>query len=344
MEIIGKQVLLKDENGEAIIPYVNMPMPHNVGDIFFTSRLDTELNGAVECNGGTYSTLDFSGKQSIGDLLSGGSLPYVRLSEYESIVSTNGSCRAFGWDGGTSFRVPTLKDVYIEAGTAETAGEFISESLPNITGSVTVAAVSKDNTGLVSSVVQGGNTGTHGSGTQQYNNTLNFDASNSSPTYQDGAKVKPDSVRYRAMVQLANEATDEALITATSALQQVSSAIQMIDNKVDKTSSTDRETVVGWGIPDYSAGVSITQDTEYTADCVCYIYLRVTSSSSSGNQHVSKKIVIDGVEVTLLQAHQYNIIPIMVLCPKGSTYQIQNVNTGTGSYEAKVYPIKGVNQ
>lgn len=201
----------------------------NVGDIFYTTRTDTELNGAVECNGGTYNIGDFEGNQSIGNLLNAGSLPYVSLAEYRDLVIENGSCRAFGWDGGTSFRVPWLNDVYIEAGTATSADEFISESLPNITGELVEFVHGKEShtsSGAFETTFTG--SGNIGSGTGISYNSTTFDASRVSSTYQDGAKVKPDSVRYRAMVQLANEATDEAVITATSALQQISEIVPTI--------------------------------------------------------------------------------------------------------------------
>ena len=220
VEYTGREVLLKDENGEVIIPYVSYASSgRNIGDIFYTTRLDTELNGAVECNGGTYDTSDFSGNQSIGNLLNGGKVPYVSLSEYASIVSSNGSCRAFGWDGGDSFRVPLLNDVYIEAGIASSAGEFIKESLPNITGDIyaggaygssiftsSSGAMQNDsNSGWRTSTVQNTVSGA--------SDRVSFDASRSSSTYQNGAKVKPDSVRYRAMVQLAIKSTEDAVIT-----------------------------------------------------------------------------------------------------------------------------------
>lgn len=224
---------IKTINGESIIGSGDVEIKggggsgRNVGDIFYTSRTDTELNGAVECNGGIYSTEDFTGSQSIGNLLENGSLPYVSLEDYEIVIMENGSCRAFGWDGRKSFRVPLLKDVYIEAGNAESNGEFISESLPNITGNVNTGtrktdAVDEMSDGALYISEHGGNQNSYSSGGNSYNYQLvNFDASRSSSVYQDGAKVRPDSVRYRAMVQLASGATDEALITATSALQQI---------------------------------------------------------------------------------------------------------------------------
>ena len=214
VEYTGREVLLKDENGEVIIPYVSYASSgRNIGDIFYTTRLDTELNGAVECNGGTYDTSDFSGNQSIGNLLSGGKVPYVSLTEYANIVSSNGSCRAFGWDGGTSFRVPLLNDVYIEAGTAASAGEFIKESLPNITGTLGVRSGVDTYLDGVFSYSRGDSTSAVNVAGADADVRWGFDASRSSSTYQNGAKVKPDSVRYRAMVQLAITATEDAVIT-----------------------------------------------------------------------------------------------------------------------------------
>ena len=228
----GKNI--KTINGESILGSGDLEIKsggsgRNIGDIFYTTRLDSELNGAVECNGSTYNIGDFEGKQSVGVLLENGSLPYVSLEDYETMIIENGSCRAFGWDGGESFRVPLLKDVYIEAGNAESNGEFISESLPNITGELVEFMHGKESSntnGAFQTTFTPTSVASGGSGIS-YDSTT-FDASRSSSAYQDGAKVKPDSVRYRAMVQLANETTDEAVITATSALQQFSNLIPTI--------------------------------------------------------------------------------------------------------------------
>lgn len=225
---------IKTINGENIIGSGDLEIKsggsgRNVGDIFYTTRTDNELNGAVECNGGTYNIGDFEGQQSIGVLLNSGSLPYVSLSEYENLIIENGSCRAFGWDGGESFRVPLLNDVYIEVGTATSSGEFISESLPNITGAFTNNGNARDGSSVSGAFSIKTQTGLSSNGnTSTTGGEYDFDASRVSSTYQDGAKVKPDSVRYRAMVQLANEATDEAVITATSALQQISEIVPTI--------------------------------------------------------------------------------------------------------------------
>lgn len=80
----------------------------NIGDIFFTARTDTSLNGAVEANGGQYNTTDFVGSESIGNILSAGKVPYMTIADFDTAVANNGECTSFGWDGGTVFKVPKI--------------------------------------------------------------------------------------------------------------------------------------------------------------------------------------------------------------------------------------------
>jgi len=197
----------------------------NVGDIFFTTRTDNGLAGAVECNGATYSTTDFVGSGNIGGLLADGKVPYVSLATYQTLLNTQGSCGVFGWDGQgtTAFRVPSLEDIFIETGTAAQIGDYLAPAIPNI------KAKWNDNlsyygghtcSGAVKSTgVRGAEANVSGA---TYPSEYELDASTVSGVYDDNATtVQPNAVRYRAMVQLATAATDEALETCTSVLADV---------------------------------------------------------------------------------------------------------------------------
>lgn len=196
----------------------------NVGDIFFTSRKDSALNGAVECNGGTYNTGDFSGAQSIGDLLEDGKVPYVSLAQYTTLLNTQGSVGVFGWDGvgTTTFRVPSLEDIFIETGTAAQLGNYIAPGVPNITfasGTEEVCTKTWSDGAMVAT--QDSSHAEGGGGTVPYGH-FDFDASRCSGIYDDNVTtVQPNAVRYRAMVQLAISATDEAVETCTNITAQV---------------------------------------------------------------------------------------------------------------------------
>lgn len=184
----------------------------NIGDIFFTMRKDTALNGAVMCDGTTYQTTDFSGAGSISSLLSLNKIPYVSLATYETLLTTNGSVGVFGWDGvgTTAFRVPSLNDIFVETGTAAQIGDYIAPGLPDHNHTYGYGATVLRDSGSQGSIE---------SGITVTRNTGNASASNS--IYGNSNTVQPNTVRYRAMVQLAVGATDEALETCTGVLADV---------------------------------------------------------------------------------------------------------------------------
>lgn len=196
----------------------------NIGDIFFTMRKDSAMNGAVECNGGTYSTEDFDGAASIGNLLALNKIPYVSLAAYQTLLNTQGSVGVFGWDGAgtTTFRVPNLEDIFIETGTAAQLGNYIAPGVPNITfasGTEEVCTKTWSDGAMVAT--QDSSHAEGGGGTVPYGH-FDFDASRCSGVYDDNVTtVQPNAVRYRAMVQLAISATDEAVETCTAITSQV---------------------------------------------------------------------------------------------------------------------------
>lgn len=325
----AKQEADRAEINAAVVTY------RNIGDIFFTTRLDTELNGAVECNGATYNTNDFTGEQAIGNLLNLGKLPYVSLDEYQTAIDTNGSCRAFGWDGGDSFRVPTIPALLLTKEQASVVGNGMSLGWTN--GTMNAAMVTGGQYENRDAFVENG----YGTDIATYVNSGNrFPASDrtigitTDPT-KSGIVANLDTVQYRAMVQLANEATDEALITATSALQQVA-------NKVDKTSATDRQTVVGWGMPDYTAGISIANNETYTAPCDG-VYI----GGGSGNNGMVRVTLYDENDSQIFQiGNRYAVdsrsgpASVVLPVPKGYKIRITDYNNGVIS---AFYPLTGAN-
>lgn len=58
----------------------------NVGDVFYTTRSDDDLNGAVTCDGKIYNCCDFTGTNSVPSLLKAGKLPYIPLSDYQQLL------------------------------------------------------------------------------------------------------------------------------------------------------------------------------------------------------------------------------------------------------------------
>ena len=79
---------------------------HNIGDIFYTMRTDTILNGAVECDGSQYNFTDFP---DIKNLLENNQLPYITINEFDSQVESTGICGKFGYKTKTMLGLYLLR-------------------------------------------------------------------------------------------------------------------------------------------------------------------------------------------------------------------------------------------
>ena len=205
--------------------YVPSTVTHNIGDIFYSLRTENIMNGAVVCNGTEYDIADYStGNISLKSLLDSGKIPYISIADFDAAVLANGSCRCFGYDGGLTFKVPKLNDVFIEAGVAANNSEFIEAGLPNITGSIAGSIkgdYNKIEGSFTDAYLYGSGSLQYGGGSYGTYNAFGFDASQSNPIYGNSTTVQPNSIKYRAYVQLANATSESALQTVSSVVNDV---------------------------------------------------------------------------------------------------------------------------
>lgn len=123
--------------------------------------------------------------------------------EYNSDISTYGQCGKFVVSNDY-VRIPTITRFIGATINLSEIGKTYKESLPNITGTVgsgnnttgQTATGAFDTTTKVVFTPSGGRY-------EMYNAT--FDASRSSPTYQDGAKVQPDHTKYPYYMVISTE-------------------------------------------------------------------------------------------------------------------------------------------
>lgn len=275
----------------------------NIGDIFYTSRLDNELNGAVEANGDVYAVADFTGAQSVPVLLADGKLPYVSMEEYESIVSANGSCRAWGYDGGDTFRVPTaekMKRVLVAKKEATTEdptwynlysdgwleqGGYVSFSSGATQTINLLKPYANTDYTITESFVYESSVNYHES-IKRLSETIDsfqlvaYDTLPSAYWQTSGYAEIPTEAEYqfqnievqRAMVQIATGATDEALATCTGVLVDVADLKQ---NKADKDVSVK-------DIPSTSETVTLADNTIYSGtmtDAMTFVLPTVTEAT-----------------------------------------------------------------
>ena len=244
-----------DADGD-VVPTESSSGGRNIGDIFWTTRTDSALNGAVEANGAQYNFADVNqGQNNVQTLLESGALPSVSIAEFDAKVASHGGCDAFGYDAGaTYFKVPKKTPrilVRCQKPVAETdyswynlyADGWVEQGgwLPSINNTdigigLVIIMANTDYYGLATGnttgIVQNYNAVTLvRRSTQQISIATNGAQSNGVSWrvygYADATEYTKDKWDYqnvqveRPMVQLFNSATDEAVATCTSVLQDV---------------------------------------------------------------------------------------------------------------------------
>ena len=218
----------------------------NVGDFFYTWRKDDSLNGAYDCNGQEFNKADFTGDTNPYDLIVAGSLPSKTYEEYQADITANGVCGYFGIDTtNQKFKVPTIDEVWIEAGDLTTLSQYLAAGLPNITGSLAWAdstselatwrktggysgafSATKNVEATISMVNRSSLTLTPNDGSRT--NSLSLDASDSNPIYGNSDTVQPKSIKLRPMVQLATGADESSLANTTQCLAELPNKANII--------------------------------------------------------------------------------------------------------------------
>ena len=213
-------------NNGSTLEWVDKPSGKIVGSFGYTID-EVAPDGCVFCDGGEYEKAKFPDfYQSLVD----NKRKSVDYATFNSSVSTNGSCGFFGLDTeNEKFKVPMLKDVYLKAGLEPVI--FGGESLPNIKGTTAILPsneFSGTNGAFYVDEALGAGDGTQ---TGTGNSLTGFDASRSSPTYQNEAKVNPDYVAYKVFVVIYNAETE----ISESQTSEFLNTINDINNKIDSS-------------------------------------------------------------------------------------------------------------
>ena len=245
-----------DADGD-VVPTESSSGGRNIGDIFWTTRTDSALNGAVEANGAQYNFADVNqGQNNVQALLVSGALPSVSIAKFDAMVAEQGGCDSFGYDSGaTYFKVPkkvgrvlvrcqkptednnyTWYNVYAD-GWVEQGGVREGQSqftFPVVMMDTNYVALATMNQGVndAQKVDFKTTTGMGVSGTQLgRGGKVAWEVNG----YADASEYTPDKWDYqnvqveRPMVQLFNGATDEAVATCTQVLQQIANIQQTLN-------------------------------------------------------------------------------------------------------------------
>ena len=306
-----------EESADSALEAANKASFGNIGDIQYTCRTDVP-NGGAWCDGAEYTQAAFP---DIYQMLVDGKLQKTDYETFNSSVGTNGCCGIFALDeSAQKFKVPLLKDVYIKSG--QSSSMFGAESLPNITGSFSTDIWPQDISfsGSFNSRTNASLKG-RSSGTERgdFPFIQNFDASASSSTYQNGAKVNPDHVVYRAYVVLYASAAEASEAQAAEFMTALGGKANTDLSNVSNIAGNTKSLLSGLGLPSENI---ITIDSpsdmfDYTPPANGYIKVQ-TGTTTGGTLDVSQSAV--GMQYRVYVDVAYTTVTVPVV--KGKTVRI----------------------
>lgn len=257
----------------------------------------------------------------------------------------NDCCPYYSYgDGSTTFRTPKYDQSFLKVlAVIGDTGQMQEAGLPNINGTADMQGstiTSGDgNFGYTTGVFNVTARGLHGSGnsaSNTYINSIDFDASRSSPVYGNSDTVTPQN--FGIIVGVYAVGAVSAPIGETDAANLLNGLSTL---EIEKLSRGDKAEIVGWGMPDYSAGIDFARPVEatpYTAPCAGWY---VTSF-----QHLNgeDQLVINGVDSAFAMSsptsNRDRCTIVVPLCKGDVIYWKLTGGTCTTSM---FYPLKGAN-
>ena len=259
--------------------------------------------------------------------------------EYNLDISKYGQCGRFVVSNDY-VRIPKITRFIGATITLSEIGKTYKESLPNITGKFAVGntqAPSISPMGQGAFVDHGVSGGTQGASWVAAGTYYDFDASRSSSTYQDGAKVQPDHTKYPYYMVISTEGqTAEVGVDINKVYEDLELKANSNLSNVSSVDSSFKNASVGWGLPDYTAGTSIAWNTDVSIAKNGYVVFEFSGKGGGGSLIIS----INGVNVCLVKADYGNKHSGIIPVAKGNKFKATSSNADTCNFT--FYPCLGV--
>ena len=288
------------------------------------------------------------------ELISSGKRTLVTESEWQSYVSQNGFCPYYSsGDGSTTYRMPLVKNVHPEFVSALIdAGQYIEAGLPNIT-SVRTPSLLTGATGVTPVVGSALWFGSYSNGIRGGSSSggyfyMQFDASLSNPIYGNSDTVQPPSLTFLigeyviSSVATIGEADKNSILEMVNKLEiNISNMIKSVNGVgADINGNID---VISLMMPDYSAGVAFTANTDITAPYNCCLVCYVQNSKYESTPSFS--MIVDGNTILPVRYGTSAggfAMPFTLFVKKGSVFRIATTGSQSEVYY-RYYPLKGIN-
>ena len=299
-------------------------------------------SGCLPCDGSEYGKEQFPNLWNNYLTATTPLLQTCTYEEYQQDITTYGQCAKFAIDTvNNKFKTYFIKDgSYITQAKSNTElGKSYNESLPNINGE----AGYYSNGGLLydlnafssGAFKRGATVGRRIIGEVATGYNLGFDASLSSSTYQDNAKVQGDNVRLRFFVVVANgeinQSTMDWSVWATSLQGKANTDLNNI-------TTIGKEIIYTAGAPDYANKTNIIFNVEHTAGSNGYVYLFGTEGSNIRYYLTINETVFEWDNTAALGASSFTLMPIA----KNDIYKVTSSSGSINNYKGYFIPVKTI--
>ena len=282
-------------------------------------------DGTVYSNAYNHLVDDIDGKTATTETIGSYTISYYladdghKITTDESTVSNIYSLTGVAWyyildTANQRFKLPRTKWGF--TGYRGIVGNYIPPSLPNIKGYGTGHQMGNAGGGTSS----GGAIYTTSSGYQGTSDhsgnavQINFDASRSSTIYQDGAQVQPRATQMHLYFYIGNFS-----LSATEQTAGLNAALfnGKLDLDMGNATTLTKETIVGWGAPDYSAGITKSWDTNTTAEANGCVIAHASAANST-----RLNVVVNNVTLPFNDIANGGRLSVSFSVAKGDTWKV----------------------
>lgn len=322
-------------NSSNQLDYIDAPAGNIIGTILAINCTASYVpDGCLPCDGSEYTKAQFSDLWTNFLTSNPAKLNVCTYEQYQSDISTYGQCGKFAVDTtNNKFKVPTIKDgSYLTQAKSDTElGKAYNESLPNH------AHTFSSSHGLFLGNAAGG-WANNLDGTGRLNTTA---GAASSSVYQDGAKVQGDNIRVRFFVVVSNGQINQSQMDWSQWASSLSGKANVDLSNISNIAQSFINTVLTWGIPDYSAGIDVATTLRTTKNYTAPTKGILFNGMLPGQDC---KIKINGNEIGTRRYSTYgNWIPTGYYLDAGDTFTFDGGAPGDNAGGAYFFPLKGVN-
>ena len=201
---------------------------------------------------------------------------------WQASVTSTGSCGKFVYDSvANTLRLPKYDARYLKSTlSASDLGDLVNAKAPNITATLdTLRTGNSVGSGAIT-VTSQTNASYVGSTSAKLSN-IDFDASRSSSVYSDSATtIDTDAVKVYYYIVLGTVSKTQIQIDIDNVLSDLNLKADKDLSNVTAPVQAFKTMATGWGVPDYSREIAITNYSAFTPDADGVIEVQVTQATS----------------------------------------------------------------